>query len=159
MLGQNKMRAHQLFYGLVILTGTCVGSDLEVRDKLSGEVVATFDSIEGGNILIAGRTYEVVPMLTETERRAFQIRVPKVRFRDATLREALEFLSFRYTEDAERKPVNLVLSNQEIGNRTVTLSMDDASYHALLEAISRMTDCIVEYRDESVVFQDAKHSK
>jgi hypothetical protein len=66
-----------------------------------------------------------------------ELRIPKVEFRDATLGEAIAFLSKKSIEvDPQKKGINIAFAGTAKPDATITLSVNDASVYDIVTVVA-----------------------
>ena len=118
-----------------------ITSDAQTFDKTTGAVTASGNvKIETPQAVIVAEKAEIKPKTAEGAalasvalEKAQKIILPKIEFRDATLREAIDYLSGRKSEEeTDRNRVNIVLRGTENGDARISLSLTDVP---LIEAV------------------------
>jgi hypothetical protein len=74
---------------------------------------------------------------TAAAKSAQEIRIPKVEFREATLREAIAFLSKKSVEiDPQKRGVNIAIAGKFDPEAKISLSVIDASLYEILTVVA-----------------------
>ncbi len=111
-----------------------ITSDSQTSDKTTGSVTASGNvKIETPQAVIMAKKVEIKPKPAEGAapasvalENAQKIILPKIEFREATLREAVDFLRKKGVDlDPEHKGVNIVLRGPEKADTKISLSVTD----------------------------------
>jgi beta-lactamase regulating signal transducer with metallopeptidase domain/lipopolysaccharide export system protein LptA len=121
-----------------------IASDTMTLDKKTGKLVASGNvKIETGQATITAAQAEITPKKTGAAAAAEKIIFPKIDFRDATVREVIEFLAEKSKRlDGKGEGVNIVIRNAEkIGEARITLALSNVPLLEMLRYVAELANC------------------
>ena len=131
-----------------------IQSDSITLDKKTGTVSAKGNvKIETAEAVVTAAAVDITP-----KKAAPEITFPKVDFRDATLRESVDFLVAKSKGlDPAGNGVNIVLKNADkIGDTKITLSLSNVPLEEVLKYVAALASCEVVKEEFAFVIQPQK---